>query len=1362
MKHGEMPFALSARTPAALRENAGRLARWLTEEGAGTPPADVAHTLARRRAHLTERLVVRAADRDTLTRLLATVAEGGEPGPLAVRGSVPDTRGTRPVFVFSGHGSQWDGMGTRLLAEEPAFAAVIDTLEPVVRQETGLSLRALITEDGLAASGMDRVQPAVHAVQVGLAAVWRARGIHPGAVIGHSLGEVAAAVVAGALSPEDGARVVCRRSRLMEERLAGSGATALVGLNATEVRGRLAGRPGVSVAVHSSPRACVVAGVPEAVAEFVAECREQELLARLVPGVRIGAHSPLVDPLLDEVRAALAGITPGRPDVPYYGCTLDDPRERPALDAAYWAASLRRPVRLTEAVEAAVRDGRHVFLEVSPHPVVAQSVLETLLEADGTRRGRGTVLGTLARGADCGDALADTLAALHCAGVTLPREAVPEGRPVALPTYAWQHQSFPRPRRTPVEAPGHPLLGHRVTLPGTPVRHVWQNRVDTARLPWLTDHRVHGTAVLPGTAYAELVLAAACEAFGAAPGAVAVSGLVLARLLPLTEGVTLTTTLEEGADGTGGTVTVVTGAAGTSTTLATARVTAGPAPAGHPADHEGAAGHGLLAAAGVPADDGLPPTGREGTAYEPADVYAALRALGQEHGPAFASLTEVRVADGTATSRVTRPAALPPDGRFHLEPALLDACLHGLGALVPAGTEGTYLPTGVAELRFSGHRPATALLCRARLRPGAPGVLGAAPGGPGAELWADVRITDESGAPVAELTGVRLGRVGEEALPVDVAPLLHGLRWDAVEPPPPRRADGQRLLVAGGRPGDPARAALLDALTAAGASCRTVDRDDAWDGAWDVHPLPAGVVLTAWEGPVEPVDVAECAERRVRAVLRAVSGILRACDEAGTPPPPLTVLTDRGQRTRDAEAPDPAQTALRGVVRTLRLERPGLRARIIDLDGSGALPADEILATDGPDEVAWRDGVRLAATLVAEAPPAPAPGRERVVVRPGGGYLVTGGTRGLGLATARWLAENGAGAVVLGGRGAPAPDAAEELARIRAMGTRVELVPGDIAEPGTAERMLGVLAATGAAPRGVVHTAAVIEDAVVTDPDPGRLHRIWAPKAAGAWRLHEATKDAALDWWVGFSSLASLTGSPGQSAYAAANAFLDGVVALRRSAGLPALTVNWGPWGEVGAVRDRTVPGLGMLTVREGFAALETLLARGTGQAGVARLVPGDFLAAHPAARHSSFFSALTGAEGPDDTFDRAALAAMTSQARSEAVRSRTLLSVGRVLGFTDPAGVADRPLVHLGLDSLAAVRIKSALYDDFAVDVPVARLLQGASATDLADQVTRALADGEGPDRGAADAVRDAARRAGARTRTARPRRRGAQGRNA
>ncbi|WP_413805552.1 SDR family oxidoreductase [Streptomyces sp. OE57] len=1314
MTHRELLFPLSTRSPAALRQMAARLADWLTGDGADTPLTDVAHTLALRREHLPERLALRAADRATLTGLLREAAEDPGPGPRRARGVARDTEGERPVFVFSGHGSQWDGMGARLLADEPAFAAVIDALEPVVRAENGHSLRALITEPGLVDAGMDQVQPAVYAVQVGLTAVWRARGVTPGAVIGHSMGEIAAAVAAGVLTAAVGARVVCRRSRLMEERLAGAGETALVELDADAVRHRLAGRADISVAVHASTRACAVAGDPAAVREFVAACREEGLLARLVPGVRIAAHSPLVDPVLGELTRLLDGLAaPDEPRLPFYGTALSDPRARPGLDAAYWAVNLRRPVRLVEAVRAAAEDGRRIFLEVSPHPVVAQSLLETLADGtDGGKDGGIVVHGTLRRDTPERTALLDAAAALHCGGGELDWETVqPPGRPAELPSYPWQHQTFARPRRVPVDSPAHPLLGARITLPGTPVRHVWQSRIGPDRLPWLLDHRVHGAAVLPGTGYAEMALAAACEAFDAPPGAVEVADLVFARLLPLSGTATVTTSLQESADGPAGTVEIVTGSAGTAVTLATARVSAaesrhGAGAARRPATGSDPAGRGVAGQ----------PSGRPRVAHTPEEIYAGLRALGQWHGPAFASLADVR-SDGTEAVTELRAAAdLPSDARFRFHPAVLDACLHGLGALLPPGAGGTVVPTGMERLRVLGD-PRMTGGSRVRLRPDGPA-------GPG--LLADVDVLDRDGGPVAELRGVRLTPVSEEDLPVDVEALLLAPRWELAPPPAPVENTGRLLLFADTGVHDPRRETLVAALVSAGAPCDVVDWDEPWtDAAGAGGQSPAGVLLAAWGGSPDPEATPASARERAGVLITLVRGLLRAHEAAGTAPPPLTVLTEEALPVASGDRPDPVQAALCGLVRTLRLERAELRARVVDLDGSGLPPAAEFLAPGGPEEVAWRRGVRHAARLVPRAPAAPA-GRAPSLVRPGGGYLISGGTRGLGLATAGLLAERGAGLVVLGGRRAPGPDAGRELDRIRALGTRVVVITGDVAEAGTAERMTAAVAAHGARLRGVVHAAAVLEDAMVTDADGARSRRVWAPKADGAWRLHRATADLDLDWWIGYSSLASLTGSPGQADYAAANAFLDAVVALRRAEGRPALAVNWGPWGGIGMVRDRDVPGFGKLTVREGFAALEELLARGAGQAGVARLSSGEFAAAHPRAARSFFLSALTTPEAAEgEAFDRTALDTMSADERREAVRTRVLRRIGQVLGFTDPDQVAHRPLVRLGLDSLAAVRIKNALREDFAVDLPVARLLQGADGAALADAVRAALDEG-------------------------------------
>ncbi|MCV7076128.1 acyltransferase domain-containing protein, partial [Mycobacterium szulgai] len=282
---------------------------------------------------------------------------------------------------FSGQGSQWAAMGADLLASEPVFAATIATLEPLIAAESGFSVTEAITAPEVV-TGIDRVQPTLFAVQVALAAAMKSYGVQPGAVIGHSMGESAAAVVAGALSLEDGVRVICRRSKLMT-RIAGSGAMASVELPAQQVITELMARTvdDVVVAVVASPQSTVIGGATQTVRDLVAAWEARDVMAREV-AVDVASHSPQVDPILDDLYEVLADITPLTPELPYFSATSFDPREEPYCDANYWVDNLRQTVRFAAAVQAAMEEGYRVFTELSPHPLLMHAVDQTARSLD--------------------------------------------------------------------------------------------------------------------------------------------------------------------------------------------------------------------------------------------------------------------------------------------------------------------------------------------------------------------------------------------------------------------------------------------------------------------------------------------------------------------------------------------------------------------------------------------------------------------------------------------------------------------------------------------------------------------------------------------------------------------------------------------------------------------------------------------------------------------------------------------------------------------------------------------------------------------------------------------------------------------
>lgn len=439
-------LALDAPTPERLREDAADLAAWLRAEGRAMRLPDVGRTLigrlgrGRHRAAVVARTDEQAVE--SLTRL-AAAEPCSRPGSksthfTAVSGLV---RSTTPsaVWVFSGYGSQWPGMARRLLDDEPAFAAAVDRLEPLLRREAGVSLRAeLEPESDLTRPSV--VQPALFGLQVALAELWRAHGLRPAAVIGHSMGEVAAAVVSGALDMEEGARIIAVRSRLLAELSGGAMAVVDRSPEAIERLGREL--PSLRVAVYSSPEQCVVAGASDDVERLIALISGEGGTARSLR-VAAAGHTQQVDPLLEPFTARLGTIEARRPTCRVYSTVDEDPRSEIPLDTAYWARNLREPVRFRQAVTAAAQDGHRIFVEVSAHPTQLHPLAETLAAA-GIEDA--LIVPTLRRDTDDAVTFRLALATLLANGAVDPvaarRSLHPQAQIIDVPSPRWRHQRF--------------------------------------------------------------------------------------------------------------------------------------------------------------------------------------------------------------------------------------------------------------------------------------------------------------------------------------------------------------------------------------------------------------------------------------------------------------------------------------------------------------------------------------------------------------------------------------------------------------------------------------------------------------------------------------------------------------------------------------------------------------------------------------------------------------------------------------------------------------------------------------------------------------------------------------------------------
>ncbi|HEV2150033.1 MAG TPA: type I polyketide synthase, partial [Longimicrobiaceae bacterium] len=509
---------LSAQSRPAL-EALAESYRALLAEPDGPPLRDVAFTAGARRSHYDHRLAVVGHTAEEVRGALdAFLAGEPAPGWAAAKAA----RGRRRIaFVFPGQGSQWVGMGRRLVEEEPVFRAAVEACERAFAPHVDWSLAEVIATGGQL-ERIDVVQPTLFALQTATAALWRSWGVEPEAVVGHSMGEVAAAHVAGALSLEDAARVICLRSRLLRG-IAGRGAMAVVEMSAEEAQQAIAGlEERLSVAVSNSPRSCVLSGEPEAIEQVLARLSEENVFCRRVQ-VDVASHSPQVEPLLGELMEALAGIRPRAAEVPFYSTVTGRLEEGSVLDAAYWGRNLREPVRFAAAVEGLLERGHDAFVEVSPHPVLVPALEQTLRHAGA----EAVALPSGRREEEERAVMLATLGALYARGCSPDWRRLHPGRVagVELPTYPWQRERYwlelpdaPAPgahRTADARAgAGHPLLGRATRLAHPARLTVWEARHDARSPLYLDGHRFRGTALLPESALLELALAAGTELFG--------------------------------------------------------------------------------------------------------------------------------------------------------------------------------------------------------------------------------------------------------------------------------------------------------------------------------------------------------------------------------------------------------------------------------------------------------------------------------------------------------------------------------------------------------------------------------------------------------------------------------------------------------------------------------------------------------------------------------------------------------------------------------------------------------------------------------------------------------------------------------
>nr|WLD25870.1 turonicin A polyketide synthase subunit TurHI [Streptomyces sp.] len=1252
-----LPWPVSARTEEGLRAQADRLLTHLRAHP-GHTAQDVSLTLATGRAALEHRAVVLAGDRQQALADLADLASGAAASPRVVLGEA-GARG-RTAFLFTGQGSQRLGMGRELYDAFPAFAEALDTVCAALDPHLGTPLRDVVRGDDAAL--LDRTeyaQPALFAVETALFRLLESWGVKPDLMAGHSIGEIAAAHVAGVLSLDDACALVAARGRLMQALPAGG---AMIAVQATEdeVRPLLTDR--VGIAAVNGPRSVVVSGDADAAAavagSFEAQGRKTKRLT-----VSHAFHSPLMDGMLDDFRQVVAGLSFRAPQVPVVSCLTGAVVTDEMGTADYWVRHVREAVRFRDAVRALEAAGVTTYLELGPDGVLS-ALAQDCLTDDTTA----AFTPTLRKGAPEAATVTTALALVHTRGTAVDWHAFHTSTgadQVDLPTYAFQREHYWLDAGTlggdvttaGLRSADHPLLGASVTLADADGL-LLTGRLSLATHPWLADHRVAGAALLPGTAFVELALQA-----GEKAGCDLVDDLTLAAPLVLPEegGVELQITVAA-PDESG------------------RRAVAFHSRDGFAADDEPWLRNAtaVLATAGeeAPAFDltAWPPPGADAVDVE--SLYDVLADAGFGYGPGFQGLHAAwRHGDEVYAEVGLGSGTEPGAERFTLHPALLDSVLHAvnLGSLVE--------DTGQGRLPFSWSGvsvyAAGADALRVRLsRAGRDAVR--------------LELADAAGAPVASVDALALRAFSPEQFgrpAPGVGDALYRVEWaeSAAAGDP---FDDWMLLGEGTE--------VFADLAALGAA------------VVDGGRIPSALVVPCTGSAGEDVAAdAHAAAGRVLSLLKEWLADDRFADGR------LVLLTRGAVAAVPGEGPtDLVHAPVWGLVRSAQSENPG-RIVLIDLDADDAPVLAAALAS-GESEVAVRGGTvlvpRLARAAVPTAEPAPAWDLDGTV-------LLTGASGSLGALFARHLVtEHGVRHLLLvSRRGGGAPGAVELSAELVELGAEVTWAACDVADRDALASVLAGIPVERPL-TAVVHTAGVLDDGVVGSLTAERLSAVLRPKVDAAWNLHELTRDLDLAAFVLFSSAAGVFGGAGQANYAAANTFLDALAAHRRASGVSGTSLAWGLWSEVGGMGDALDAdevarlgrgGVGAIGAAEGVALFD--VACTTDQA---LLVPVklDLPALRAQAGSGMLPPILSGlvrmparraARGTGGAFARQ-LAALAEDRQPAAVVELVRGQVAAVLGFAGPEAVDPaRSFNEVGFDSLTAVELRNRLGAATGVRLP-------------------------------------------------------------
>ena len=1345
---------------------------------------NLSYTAALKRVHHEHRVAAVYDTQEELEEHLTAFAKNDSPEYVFYGKSLEEPPPL--VFIFSGYGSYWAEMANDLINEEPVFLESVQACDRAISPLVEWSLldELLAPEDETRNDNLVIIQALIFTMQVSLAALWRSYGIVPDIVVGHSMGEVSAAHYAGALTLEEAALVLIRRS---EVAMQARGAMLSVDLGLKQCDRILAGREDkLSIASSNGPESTVISGDSESIKELAETLKKEKIESRLVK-VSVAGHSPLMDPFLDDFKDTIKNINPGNNNITFYSSVTTDVLEGENLDPGYWARNLRETVQFWPTLQK-LHKAENYYLEISPHPVL----LSPLRQGVGAES---ILLPGLRRQEKSTKVILNSLARLYVDGFSVNwKNIYTSGAAIPIPFYPWNKESY---WLTGVEREERgssvtPLLGRMINVARNKTR-IWEKDIRSEKFPWLKDYRILDNLILPSSTYIEMGIRAFQEVHGNINKNEAIqikklrfkSSLFFAgdqkqslqfSLEPKKEENFIFNIYSQESSSENWTL-----------------------------HCEGEIGEIKKVPPPIRDIKNLSKTLTE--EIKAREFYEKLAEIGVMLGPSFQTNTSIYRLYGRSFREITPNEGVDKDNhRYIFHPAFLDICFQTLLASFPYElssmeqengqfhVKDAYVLKSVDELVIYSLEKKTRLFAycsfislsqdekEIRQNP----------------RQMNIELLDEKGNVVLEARGLEIEYIGNnpEYMSKNMEDWFYEPRWEItkrdINEITPISNLPEKWIIFSDREGIGEK--LGEALRKEGMECHLVFSDEIYgfiaNEQFRINPgrladfkrLFSELKLEEIEPPAQKGDKKNVGLVHLWSLDTSPTKFLdtTGLDDAALltcgsllnflkQPRKLIsqfqlwLVTAGARKITGQEELNLAQSPLWGIGGTIAEEYADQWGGLIDLDpldsphtAAQALK-NELILPDGEKQVGFRNNARYGLRLVPRKNN-PQNGVSRSIssnlIEPQASYLVTGGIGALGLVTARWLAQQGATHLILMGRsGFPPQDSWSGLSqdlnmdwkirmlqKIESMGAEIEIVSADVSNENQIINTFNSLKEKKWPPlKGIMHAAGIsylrpIEELSVSD-----LKSDFRAKVHGSWTLHNLIEknNIDLDFFVFFSSAASLLNSPLLGTYSAANAFMDALAHYRRSKNLPSLSVNWGYWSEVGlAARayahkddDSYNKGMGSFTPAQGTRVLEHLMQTNALQTGVIPANWKQWAHYHPHSAATPFFKHLLGGQKEKKTDqlsetipDLEVLKVLPPELRQEIMETYLSEQLGLVLRIPASRLKRERPFSKLGFDSMMAVELKRKLSSHLDLDVPLLSLLSASGISRYATQLLAQL----------------------------------------